>query len=131
MKIKSITLSVRDYDEALDFYVGKLGFEKVADRKIAPGMRWVTVAPKGGKGTVIQFEKASSPSEKQRIGKQLGNMLVQIETENFDETYRTMKEKGIKFVEEPKVAPWGKQAVFSDLYGNLFDLVEVSQSEDE
>jgi uncharacterized glyoxalase superfamily protein PhnB len=58
-------------------------------------------------------------------------MLVQIETENFDETYRTMKEKGIKFIEEPKVAPWGKQAVFSDLYGNLFDLVEANQSEDE
>ena len=55
-------------------------------------------------------------------------MLVQLETENFDKTYMSMKAKGVKFVEEPKVAPWGKQAVLSDLYGNLFDLVESSQS---
>lgn len=127
LKIKSITLTVKDYDEALDFYVDKMGFDKVTDKKIAPGMRWVTVAPKGAKETAIQFEKASNASEKQKIGKQLGNMLVQLETENFDKTYKSMKEKGVKFVEEPKVAPWGKQAVFSDLYGNLFDLVESSQ----
>ena len=128
MKIKSITLTVKNYDEALRFYVDKLGFDKVADRNIAPGIRWVAVAPKGAKETVIQFEKASNTSESQKIGKQLGNMLVQLETENFDETCKSMKEKGVKFVEEPKVAPWGKQAVFSDLYGNLFDLVESSQS---
>lgn len=128
LKIKSITLTVQDYDEALHFYVDKLGFDKLADRKIASGMRWVTVAPKGAKETVIQFEKASNASERQKIGKQLGNMLVQLETENFDETYKSMKAKGVKFVEEPKVAPWGKQAVLSDLYGNLFDLVESSRS---
>ena len=77
---------------------------------------------------MIQFEKASNAIERQKIGKQLGNMLVQLETENFDETYKAMKEKGVKFVEEPKVAPWGIEAVFSDLYGNLFDLVESNQS---
>jgi len=108
MKIKSITLLVKDYDEAVDFYVDKLNFEKVADRMISPGIRWVNVAPKGAKETVIQFEKPENAIEKQKIGKQLRNMLVQIETENFDETYKHMKEKGVKFVEEPKVAPWGK-----------------------
>jgi len=106
----------------------KLDFDKVADQKIAPGIRWVAVVPKGAKETVIQFEKASNAIERQKIGKQLGNMLVQLETENFDETYTSMKAKGVKFVEEPKVAPWGKQAVISDLYGNLFDLVESGQS---
>jgi len=128
LKIKSITLTVKDYDEALDFYINKLGFELVTDRKIAPGIRWVTVAPKGARETAIQFEKATNASERQKIGKQLGNMLVQIETENFDETYKSMKECGVKFVEEPKVAPWGKQAVFTDLYGNIFDLIEATPS---
>lgn len=126
MKIKSITLIVNDYDEALAFYVNKLGFEKVNDRKIGPGIRWVTVAAKEHQETVIQFEKAATAKEKQTVGKQLTNMLIQIETENFDETYKSMKEKGIVFVEEPKTAPWGKQAAFKDLYGNLFDLVEPS-----
>lgn len=96
----------------------------VVDRKIGPGMRWVAVAPQIGNETVIQFEKSSNVGEKRRIGKQLGNMLVQIETENFDKTRRSMKERGVKFVEKTKVAPWGKQAVFCDLYGNLFNLVE-------
>ncbi len=83
-------------------------------------MRWVTVAPKDASETVIQFEKAHS----KKSGKPLPNMLVQIETEKFDLTYQAMKQNGVEFVEAPKTAPWGKQAVFSDLYGNLFDLVE-------
>jgi len=66
LKIKSITLTVKDYDEGLDFYINKLGFELVIDRKIAPGIRWVTVAPKGARETVIQFEKAANASEDKR-----------------------------------------------------------------
>ena len=125
--IRSITLFVRDYDEALKFYTDKLGFVKVADEELAPGVRWVAVAPTRKSETIIVFEKATRKGEVQAIGKQLTNMLIQLETDNLDEMYKTMKSRGVEFVEEPKVAPWGKQAVFKDLYGNLFDLLEPTK----
>ena len=125
---RSITLFVKDYDEAVKFYTDKLGFVKVADEKLAPGIRWVAVAPTSKSETIIVFEKATRKGEVQAIGKQLTNMLLQLETYNLDESYKTMKSRGVKFVEGPKVAPWGKQAVFKDLYGNLYDLLEPVKS---
>jgi len=122
--IRSITLFVRNYDEALEFYMDKLGFVKVADEKLAPGIRWVAVAPTSKSETVIVFEKATCKGEVQAIGKQLTNMLLQLETDNLDGSYKAMKSRGVEFVEGLKVAPWGKQAVFKDLYGNLYDLLE-------
>jgi len=123
-KIKQLTLFVRDYDEAVQFYTDKLGFVKVADHKVAPGIRLVAVAPNKDSETSIMFEKPVGKKEKEMVGKQFTNMLVQLETDNLDETYKRMKEKGVTFVEKIKNAPWGKQTVFQDLYGNLFDLLE-------
>lgn len=123
-RIAHITLFVGDLDETLAFYTNRLGFAKVVDKKLAPGIRWVAVAPSDANETVIVFEKASNEKEQEMIGKQLTNMLITIETDDFDRTYQAMKEKGVEFVEEPTEAPWGKQAVFRDLYGNLFDLLE-------
>jgi uncharacterized glyoxalase superfamily protein PhnB len=121
-------LFVRDYDEALKFYTEKLGFQKVADEKLAPGIRWVAVAPTKKSETIIVFEKATRKAEIQAVGKQLTNMLIQLETDNLDETCEALRKQGVEFIEEPQVAPWGKQAVFKDLYGNLFDLLEVAKS---
>ena len=122
--MKQLTLFVRDYDEAVEFYTEKLGFVKVADKEMAPGIRLVAVAPNKDSETIIMFEKPVSKKEKEMVGKQFTNMLVQLETDNLDETYERMKEKGVTFVEKITNAPWGKQTVFQDLYGNLFDLLE-------
>lgn len=123
-KIKQVTLFVRDYDEAVEFYTEKLGFVKVVDEKVAPGIRLVAVAPNKDSETMIMFEIPVSKKEKEMIGKQLTNMLVQLETGDLDETYKTLKERGVTFTEKITDAPWGKQTVFQDLYGNLFDLLE-------
>jgi catechol 2,3-dioxygenase-like lactoylglutathione lyase family enzyme len=104
-KLAYIALFVRDMDEALSFYTDKLGFAKVADKELAPGIRWVTVAPNKSNETMIRFDEATNQRERERIGKQLTNMLVTVETGNFEETYQTMKEKGVEFVEEPTSAP--------------------------
>ena len=112
LKIRSLMLYVKDYDEALSFYTKKLEFKLTSDKKLAPGIRWVAVAPNEHSETMIVFEKASRKEEAQAVGKQLNNMLVQLETDDLDETYNTLKKRGVEFVEEPKVAPWGKQAVF-------------------
>ena len=126
-KLGEIILTVRNYDEALDFYVNKLGFKKVSDAKIGPGMRWVSVAPSENNETVIVFEQATTAADKARLGKQFTGMMLNIMTDDMDETYRTLKANGVEFVEEPSSAPWGKQAVIKDLYGNVFDLLEPRQ----
>jgi catechol 2,3-dioxygenase-like lactoylglutathione lyase family enzyme len=123
-KVAHIALTVRNVDEALAFYTEKLGFAKIHDTQLAPGIRWVAVAPNKNSETLIRFEEASNEDEQDLIGKQLINMLVAVETPDFDQTYQAMKENGVEFVEEAVSAPWGKQAVFRDLYGNLFDLLE-------
>jgi catechol 2,3-dioxygenase-like lactoylglutathione lyase family enzyme len=127
-KVAHIALAVRDVDEALAFYTEKLGFAKIHDTQLAPDIRWVAVAPDTDSETLIRFEEASNEEEQKLIGRQLTNMLVAIETSDFDQTYRDMKERGVEFVEEAVSAPWGKQAVFQDLYGNLFDLLEKREA---
>ena len=127
-KIAHLALTVRNVDEALVFYTEKLGFAKIQDLQLAPGIRWVAVAPNKDSETLIRFEEVSTDEEQELIGKQLTNMLVAIETSDFDQTYRDMKERGVEFVEEAVSAPWGKQAVFQDLYGNLFDLLEKREA---
>jgi uncharacterized glyoxalase superfamily protein PhnB len=123
-KFGKIIVTVRDYDEALDFYVGKLGFVKLIDKEIAPGMRWVSIAPSESNETVVVFEKATSETDKKRLGQQFKTMTIDLVTENLDKTYEELSAKGVEFVEKPTLAPWGKQAVIKDLYGNIFDIVE-------
>ena len=111
-KIRQLTLFVRDYDEAVEFYTEKLGFVKVVDTKVAPGIRLVAVAPNKDSETIIMFEKPAGKREKEMVGKQFTNMLVQLETDNIDETYERMKEKGVTFVEKITNAPWGNRQFF-------------------
>ena len=123
-KFGKIIITVKDYDEALDFYVGKLGFVKITDKELAPGMRWVSVAPSEANETVVVFEKATSDTDKERLGKQFKTMTLDLVTDDLDKAYEELRTKGVEFVEKPTSAPWGKQAVIKDLYGNIFDVVE-------
>lgn len=123
-KFGKIIITVRDYDEALDFYIDKLGFVKLVDKELAPGMRWVSVAPSQTNETVIVFEKATTADDKERLGKQFKTMTLDLVTNDLDKTYEELSAKGVEFVEKPTAAPWGKQAVIKDLYGNVFDIVE-------
>lgn len=124
-KLSVVTLLVRDQDEALDFYVDKLGFQKRDDRSYGEGFRWVTVAAPGQSDPALTLVKADTDEKRQAVGKQAaGQPLFVIETDDFDATYQEMKSRGVKFMGEPEAQPWGQEVVFQDLYGNLFDLLQ-------
>jgi catechol 2,3-dioxygenase-like lactoylglutathione lyase family enzyme len=124
--IVHIALLVRDYDEAIDFYTNKLGFELIEDKLIPEQKkRWVTVTPKGSSGTSILLAKARPGEQETFIGNQSGGrVFLFLETDDFDRDYEQLLSKGIAIVREPQDADYGKVAVFSDLYGNLWDLIE-------
>jgi catechol 2,3-dioxygenase-like lactoylglutathione lyase family enzyme len=123
-----VSLVVRDYDEAVAFYVGVLGFELVEDRYVPEqDKRWVVVAPPGGSGARLLLARASSPEQETRIGDQTGGrVFLFLETDDFARDHARYVERGVEFVREPKREPYGTVAVFRDLYGNLWDLIERS-----
>jgi len=125
-----IALIVRDYDEAIDFYVGKLGFTLVADEyQPQQDKRWVLVAPPGNPpgGCSILLARAVTPEQEKFVGDQAGGrVFLFLRTDDFDRDHAAMLAKGIRFVRPPKRADYGKVAVFLDLYGNRWDLVEFS-----
>jgi catechol 2,3-dioxygenase-like lactoylglutathione lyase family enzyme len=126
-----IALVVRDYDEAIAWFTGALGFTLVADEdQPEQGKRWVLVAPPGappGAATLL-LARASSPEQAAFIGNQAGGrVFLFLQTDDFDRDHAAMLEKGVAFVREPKQAPYGKVAVFEDLYGNLWDLVQFAR----
>jgi catechol 2,3-dioxygenase-like lactoylglutathione lyase family enzyme len=127
-----VSLVVRDYDEALDFYVGVLGFDLVEDRAVPEqDKRWVVVAPPGGGGARLLLARATTPEPEARIGDQTGGrVFLFLETDDFDRDYHGYRERGVEFVREPKTEPYGTVAVFRDPYGNLWDLIEPSGSRD-
>lgn len=131
--IVHIALIVPDYDEALDFYVGKLGFELIEDTyQPEQDKRWVVVAPPGfgaGCGSAsILLARASKPEQLDAIGKQgAGRVFLFLNSDDFWRDYEAMIAKGIKFVREPKEADYGWVAVFEDLYGNRWDLLELKE----
>lgn len=122
-----IALVVRDYDEAIDFYVGKLGFDLVDDTYQAEqDKRWVVVRPKGSDASLV-LARASNEKQAAFIGDQTGGrVFLFLRTDDFWRDYKTYLEKGIEFTREPKEADYGIVAVFKDLYGNLWDLVEFT-----
>jgi catechol 2,3-dioxygenase-like lactoylglutathione lyase family enzyme len=124
--IAHIALVVRDYDEALGFYVGKLGFELLEDSyQPEQDKRWVIVAPPGSSGAAILLARASKPEQESFVGNQAGGrVFLFLSTNDFWRDYRDYAAKGIEFVREPKEAEYGTVAVFKDLYGNLWDLVQ-------
>ncbi|KST80726.1 VOC family protein [Lactococcus lactis] len=124
--IVHIALVVNDYDEAIDFYTKKLHFELVEDTyQPEQNKRWVVVSPPGSNGTTILLAKATKKVQESFIGNQAGGrVFLFLGTDNFDRDYSEIVNEGVEFVRPPKVQEYGKVAVFKDLYGNLWDLIE-------
>lgn len=124
-----IALIVNDYDEALDFYTNVLDFDLIEDTyQPEQDKRWVVVSPRNSNGATILLEKASKPIQKDFIGNQSGGrVFLFLGTDDFYRDYNNLVSKGVEFVREPKVADYGTVAVFKDLYGNLWDLVQFNR----
>jgi catechol 2,3-dioxygenase-like lactoylglutathione lyase family enzyme len=122
--IAHVTVVVRDYDEAIAFYVGVLKFTLVEDTALSATKRWVLVAPQGSKGTSLLLAKAASVEQGGRVGNQTGGRVAFfLHTADFPGDYHGMMERGVRFVEGPRTEAYGMVAVFEDLYGNRWDLV--------
>lgn len=121
-----IALVVRDYDEALAFYVDTLGFELIEYRPVPEqGKRWVVIAPPGGSGAKILLARAATPAQVARIGDQTGGrVFLFLHTDDFHRDHARYLARGVEFVRPPSEEPYGTVAVFKDLYGNLWDLIE-------
>jgi catechol 2,3-dioxygenase-like lactoylglutathione lyase family enzyme len=123
-RISLTALLVADYDEAIGFYVGKCGFELREDTDMGAGKRWVVVAPEGGE-TGLLLARASGEAQAARVGDQTGGRVgLFLETEDFAGHHARMSAAGVRFVEAPRHEPYGTVAVFEDLYGNRWDLIE-------
>jgi catechol 2,3-dioxygenase-like lactoylglutathione lyase family enzyme len=126
--IVHVALVVADYDEAIKFYTEKLGFELIDDTPQSATKRWVLVAPKGSKECRLLLAKGVGEEQRSRVGNQTGGrVFLFLETDDFRRDYETLRARGVKFVREPKEEEYGTVAVFADLYGNLWDLVEFKK----
>lgn len=123
--IATIALVVSDYDEALAFYREKLGFRLIEDTPLAPGKRWVLVAPPGDAGARLLLARADGPEQDAVVGRQGGGrVMLFLETDDFARDHARMLASGVRFLEPPRHEPYGTVAVFADLYGNKWDLIE-------
>jgi catechol 2,3-dioxygenase-like lactoylglutathione lyase family enzyme len=125
--LATIALVVRDYDEAIAWFTEKLGF--VLEQDVAqPGKRWVVVAPRGGAGAGILLARADGPKQEACIGDQTGGrVFLFLETDDFERDHAAMTAKGVRVLEAPRREPYGTVAVFEDLYGNKWDLLEAKR----
>lgn len=128
--IAHVALIVRDYDEAIAFFTQKLRFTLVTDSyQPEQHKRWVVVAPPGASGATLLLAKATTPAQETAVGNQSGGrVFLFLTTDDFWRDYNEMTAQGIQFVREPKVEPYGTVAVFADLYGNLWDLLEMAHA---
>jgi len=121
-----VALVVRDYDEAIAFYVGKLGFELIEDTDLGGDKRWVLVAPPGSHEARLLLARAVTPEQSARIGDQTGGrVFLFLHTDDFRRDYERMREAGVRFCEEPREERYGTVVVWEDLYGNRWDLLEL------
>ena len=125
--IVHVTLVVEDYDEAIEFYTKKLHFDLIEDTYQAEqDKRWEVVAPPGSNGATLLLAKASRPEQRPFVGNKAGGrVFLFLNSDDFWRDYREMSARGIKFIREPKQEPYGWVAVFADLYGNLWDLLQL------
>ena len=132
-RIAHVALLVADYDEALAFYTGTLQFTVVEDsHQPAQDKRWVVVAPPGSTGTTLLLARASTPEQARFVGDQAGGrVFLFLETDDFWRDYRAMTARGVEFVRPPVEQPYGTVAVFVDLYGNRWDLVQFAAGRTE
>ena len=125
MRLSLISVVVRDYDEAIAFYVDKLGFDLIEDTTLTPEKRWVVVAPSRGAQTHVLLAKAVGERQRQSIGNQAGGrVFLFLQTEDFSRDHAEMTKRGVRFVEPPRTEPYGIVAVFEDVYGNRWDLIQ-------
>ncbi len=124
-KIAHVALLVENYDEAIDFYVNKLKFVLVEDTVLEGNKRWVVVAPNAEDGSSLLLAEASNESQRKSIGNQSGGrVFLFLHTDNFKKEYQNLLDNNIHIVRKPIDQPYGIVAVFEDLYGNLWDLIE-------
>jgi catechol 2,3-dioxygenase-like lactoylglutathione lyase family enzyme len=123
--IAMLALLVREYDEAVAFFAGVLGFTVMEDTPLGDGKRWVVVAPPGGHGARLLLARAVNPEQLAQVGHQAGGrVFLFLETDDFQGDYRRMVANGVRFAEAPRDEAYGRVVVFLDLYGNRWDLLE-------
>lgn len=126
--LAAVALLVREYDEAIDFYTHCLGFTLVEDTPLGGGKRWVVVRPSGG-GTALLLARAATPEQVARVDDQAGGrVFLFLHTDDFRRDYHDMQARGVRFSEPPRDEPYGTVAVFLDLYGNRWDLIQPRAS---
>jgi catechol 2,3-dioxygenase-like lactoylglutathione lyase family enzyme len=126
--IGAVALVVRDYDEAIAYYVGLLGFELIEDIALDEAKRWVLVAPSGSSEMRLLLARAATPEQLARVGDQSGGrVFLFLHTDDFWRDYNGMKTRGVSFCEEPRNEEYGTVAVFQDLYGNRWDLLQLTR----
>lgn len=126
--LSAITILVRDYDEAITWYVAKLGFFLVVDTPMGADKRWVVIAPQADAQTRIVLARATGPEQTSLIGRQMGGRVgFFLQTENFEASYQRMLEAGVQFREAPRQEAYGQVVVFEDCYGNGWDLIQPKQ----
>lgn len=124
-----VALVVRDYDEALAFFTGTLRFTVVEDTRLSADKRWVVVAPPGSQGTTLLLARAATPEQSSRIGNQTGGrVFLFLRTDDFWRDYREMTARKVRFIREPIEEEYGTVAVFEDLYGNQWDLLQLKRA---
>ena len=124
-KLAHIAIVVNDYDEAIKFYTEKLHFLLIEDSKLSETKRWVLISPPGSGECNLLLAKAANKEQKSRVGNQTGGrVFLFLHTDNFKRDYQNLQQEGIKIVREPVIESYGTVAVFEDLYGNLWDLIE-------
>jgi lactoylglutathione lyase len=129
-KIGYVTYLVHDYDEAIEFFVEKLGFQIMSDTDLGDGKRWILIAPSARNEICLLLAKASSSTQKDLVGNQTGGrVFLFLHTDDFWRDYEKMISKGIAFKEQPRTESYGTVAVFEDLYGNKWDLLQLHRIE--
>jgi catechol 2,3-dioxygenase-like lactoylglutathione lyase family enzyme len=125
----ALALLVADYDEAIAWYTRALGFELIEDTDLGEGKRWVLLAPSGSRETRLLLAKAKSDEQVSRIGNQTGGrVFLLLNTDDFQRDWQRMRAEGVRFREEPRHETYGTVAVFEDLYGNGWDLLELRRN---
>jgi catechol 2,3-dioxygenase-like lactoylglutathione lyase family enzyme len=119
-----VAVLVRDYDEAIAYYTGTLGFSLLEDRPLGADKRWVRVAPPGARETSLLLARASTPEQRTAVGNQAGGRVwLFLHTDDFARDYAAFRARGVTFAEAPRHEEYGTVAVFTDLYGNRWDLI--------
>ena len=125
-KIIYISVIVKDYDEAIEYYTKKLNFNLIENTKLSNTKRWVIISPPGNPETSILLSRASNLKQKKFIGNQTGGrVFIFLHTDNFRKDYDRLKKNGVKFIEKPREEEYGTVAVFEDIYGNKWDLLQL------